>query len=188
MKNIFKYNEYYFIGDDNIILIFLVAISLSMDAFFLSLAYGALKLNKKAVISLSTIVGAYHFIMPLLGMYFGKAINLNNKYIVSIIFFIIGINMILDIFKEKEIKPLSLIYMLLFGLSVSLDSFSVGIGLNYITDSVVLCSIVFSLTSFVFTFLGLLIGKKINELIGDIAILLGGLTIITLGVYYIVGV
>lgn len=96
--------------------------------------------------------------------------------------------MIADIFKEKEIKPLSIIYMFLFGLSVSLDSFSIGIGLNYITNNILLCSSIFSLTSFSFTLLGLSLGKKINEVIGDTAIFLGGLTIIVLGVYYIVRV
>ena len=95
--------------------------------------------------------------------------------------------MILDIIKEKEIKPLSLLYMLLFGFSVSLDSFSIGIGLNYITNYVALCPIIFSITSFFFTFLGLMLGKKINDLIGNITIVLGGMTIIILGVYYIVG-
>lgn len=156
-----------------------------MDTFFLSIAYGSLNLNRKTIISLSTIVGLYHFLMPILGMYFGELINLNNKYIVSIIFFVIGINMILDNLKEKEIKPLSFFYMLLFGLSVSLDSFSIGIGLNYITRHIILCPITFSITSFFFTLLGLMLGKKINELIGNIAIVLGGLTLIILGVYYI---
>ena len=96
--------------------------------------------------------------------------------------------MILDMFKEKEIKSLTLFYMLLFGFSVSLDSFSIGIGLHFITNYIVVCPIIFTITSFTFTFVGLLLGKKINELVGNIAVILGGLTLILLGVYYIVRV
>ena len=50
-----------------ILLIITIAVSLSMDAFSLSLVYGTLNLRKKDIISLSAIVGIYHFFMPLLG-------------------------------------------------------------------------------------------------------------------------
>lgn len=169
-----------------IILIFFLAISLSMDAFFLSLAYGSLNLNKKTMCEISIIVGLYHFFMPIFGILFGNLLGFDNKYIVSFIFFIIGINMILDLFKEKEIKPISPLYILLFGLSVSLDSFTIGIGLSKIMKYTILCPLTFSVVSALFTYLGLILGKKINELIGNIAIILGGLTIIILGVYYII--
>lgn len=158
-----------------------------MDAFFIFLAYGSQNIDKKSIMLSSTIVGLYHFFMPILGMCFGSKLNLNNKYIISVIFIVIGINMILDIFKEKEIKPLSLACILLLGLSVSLDSFSIGIGLHYITNHIVLGPIVFAITSLIFTFIGLILGKKINELVGNVAVFFGGLTIIILGVYYIVG-
>lgn len=169
-----------------IILIFFLAISLSMDAFFLSLAYGSLNLDKKLIYKLSIIVGLYHFFMPIFGVSFGNLLNFNNKYIVSLIFFIIGINMILDLFKKRELKPLSFIYMLLFGLSVSLDSFTVGIGLSSIMKFTIICPLTFSFVSAMFTYLGLILGKKINEIVGNISIIFGGLTIIILGVYYII--
>ena len=56
----------------SLLIVILVAISLSMDAFSLSLAYGTLDLEKKSINLLSLIVGSYHFIMPLLGMWFGN--------------------------------------------------------------------------------------------------------------------
>ncbi len=59
----------------NIILIFIIAISLSMDAFSLSLAYGTINLNKKEINILSIIVGIYHFFMPILGMFIGTFIT-----------------------------------------------------------------------------------------------------------------
>ena len=169
-----------------IILIFFIAVSLSMDAFFLSIAYGSLNLEKKEIYLLSIVVGLYHFLMPILGITFGNILSIRSNYIVALIFLIIGINMILDIFKEKEIKPISLLYIFLFGLSVSIDSFTVGIGLSKIVKFTILCPITFSLVSSIFTYIGLALGKKISETVGSISVIIGGLTLIVLGVYYIV--
>lgn len=169
-----------------IILIFFIAVSLSMDAFFLSIAYGSLNLEKKKVYMLSIIVGLYHFFMPIFGITFGNILNIKSNYIVALIFLVIGINMIFDIYKEKKIKPISLLYMLLFGLSVSIDSFTVGIGLSKIMKFTMLCPVTFSLVSLIFTYIGLVLGKKISETVGNVSIFIGGLTLIVLGVYYII--
>ena len=124
----------------NIILVFLIAISLSMDAFSLSLAYGTLSFSKKETNILSLIVGIYHFFMPILGMLIGsyiiKIIHISTDLIVLIIFTFIGINMILESRKEQEIvSKMKIGEMILFGLAVSIDSFSVGIGINEISNN-----------------------------------------------------
>lgn len=173
----------------NIILIFLIAISLSMDAFSLSLAYGTINLRKKDINILAIIVGVYHFFMPILGMLLGsyitRFIHIGQDIIVLIIFSLIGINMIIESRKEQEkVKYMKLSEMLLFGFAVSIDSFSVGIGLNNISDNFIICSIIFSITSFLFTYIGLKLGNKLNKLIGRIATLIGGIALILLGIIY----
>lgn len=175
----------------NIILIFIIGVSLSMDAFSLSLAYGTLSFNKKEIKELSIIVGLYHFIMPIIGMNLGKyiirIIKINPNIITSIIFLFIGTNMIIDIKKTKnKIIKLKLGEMILFGFAVSIDSFSIGIGLNNISNNFIICSIIFSLTSYTFTYMGLILGKKISSIIGNIAMILGGFTLIFLGIIYII--
>ena len=175
----------------NIILIFIIAVSLSMDAFSLALAYGTISLSKKEINLLSIIVGIYHFFMPILGMLIGsfitKVIHLGGDLITLIIFVFIGINMIIEGIKgQEEVKQMKLSEMILFGLAVSIDSFSVGIGINNISNNFMLCSSIFSITSFVFTYLGLLLGNKLNELIGKLATLLGGFTLIILGIIYVI--
>lgn len=173
----------------NIILIFVIAVSLSMDAFSLSLAYGTLSLLKKDIKIISVIVGIYHFFMPIFGFFVGEfltnLLNINDNLIVLIIFTFIGIQMIIESFKKEEkVKKLKLVEMILFGLAVSIDSFSVGIGITNISNNILLCSSVFSVTSFVFTYLGLILGKSLNMLIGKVATLIGGITLIILGIIY----
>ena len=175
----------------NIILIFIIAISLSMDAFSLSLAYGTINLTKREINTLSIIVGIYHFFMPIFGMLIGsyitKFVHVGQDLIILIVFSLIGINMILESRKEQEtVKYMKLGEMLLFGLAVSIDSFSVGIGINNISNNFIMCSSVFSITSFTFTYIGLKLGKKLNLLIGRFATLIGGISLILLGVFYVI--
>ena len=173
----------------NIILIFVIAVSLSMDAFSLALAYGTISMSKKEIKLLSIIVGIYHFFMPILGMLIGKFIlkilPVNENIITLIIFSFIGINMIIESFKkEDKVKKMKLGEMILFGLAVSIDSFSVGIGIHNISNNFIMCSCVFSLISFIFNYTGLILGNKLNQLIGKVATLLGGVTLIILGFIY----
>ena len=123
------------------LIILTIAISLSMDAFSLALAYGTLNLEKKDIISTAIIVGIYHFFMPLLGNgvrnIILKLFPLNPSAIVFVVLVFIGIQMIIEGLKNtEEVKKLSFLEKILFGLAVSIDSFSVGIGLQSISTIV----------------------------------------------------
>ena len=174
----------------SLIMVIMVAISLSMDAFSLSIAYGTLNIEKKQINYLSVIVGLYHFFMPLFGMFVGKQVvsllPIKTSTLVFIVLFFIGVEMIFETFKEeKNIKILSLLEMLLFGFAVSLDSFSVGLGLKVLYKDPLVAAFIFSISSFIFTYIGLLMGKKINNIVGKLATLFGGITLIILGIIYL---
>lgn len=172
-------------------LVIVIAISLSMDAFSLSLAYGTLSLNKNDINILSSIVGVYHFIMPLIGLFLGnrilKIIPINSNLIVFIVLFFIGIQMIVETFKEDDnIVKMKLMEMIIFGFAVSIDAFSVGVGLEGLCSHYLLTAIIFSITSFIFTYLGLKLGNKISKLIGKLSTIFGGVTLIVIAILYIV--
>lgn len=173
-----------------ILVIIIIAISLSMDAFSLSLIYGTQNINKKGKILLPAIVGVYHFFMPLfglmIGLYVEKKIIINTNILVGIILSLIALEMMISSFKKKEEKLLlSLFGYLIFGLSVSIDSFSTGIGLSSISERYVLCSSIFSLSSFFFTFLGLNLGNILNQKYGKISTFIGGSVLFIIGIIYI---
>lgn len=174
-----------------LLIIFSIAVSLSMDAFSLSLSYGTLGITKTEIIKLSIIVGIYHFFMPLLGFYFGRIllsfIPLNPDLIVFIVLSFVGIEMIIEsLKKENLIKKTKIIDLLFFGLAVSMDSFSVGIGLNAISHKKIICSAIFSITSFLFTYFGLILGKKINQLVGKISTIVGSIVLLIIGILYLI--
>ncbi len=173
-----------------IITIILIAISLSMDAFSLALIYGTQGINKKHKFLLSIIVGIYHFIMPIIGLIIGiyieRKITITPNIIVGIILSLIAIEMIISSIKAKKEKLLLTIPgYLIFGLSVSIDSLTTGIGLPAITNNYFIPPIIFSLTSLIFTYIGLKLGNKLNQKYGKISTILGGITLLIIGIIYI---
>lgn len=165
--------------------ILLIGISLSMDAFSLSLIYGIIGLSNKQKITLSIIVGIYHFVMPLIGLKFGIFIDnisfINLHFIASIILIYIGIDLIITKEKENNLVTNTLGFIM-FGLSVSIDSLTVGIGLKTITKYYLLASIIFSISSLIFTYLGLILGNTIGKKIGEYAKRIGGIVLIIIAI------
>ena len=176
---------------NNLLTTILIGIGLSMDAFSLSFSYGTLNINKKDRVILASLVGLFHFFMPLLGLFIGniilKYIIIDLDILLAIIVSLIGIEIIISsIKKEDNTMLLSLLSFILFAFSVSIDSFSVGIGLKGINNNCLQVSIIFSLCSFIFTYIGLILGTKLSDLVGRYAKTIGGIILIGLGVYYFI--
>ena len=173
-----------------IVTIFLIALSLSMDAFSLALIYGTQGISKRDKIILAIIVGMYHFIMPLIGLSIGSFLTdkiiINTNILVGVILTLIAIEMIISSFKDKEEKfLLSLAGYFLVGLSVSIDSLTAGIGLPAITNSFFSSALVFAITSTIFTYLGLNLGNILNKKYGKVSTMIGGLILLIIGIIYI---
>ena len=167
----------------------IIGISLSMDAFSLALIYGTQSISKRDKIILSIIVGIYHFVMPLLGVFLGniilKYLVINLSIVVSIIFLFIGIEMIISSIKDDSHDfVVSIFGFLIFGLSVSIDSFTTGIGLNVINNNYLEVSSIFCIVSGSFTYLGLIMGNKLGSIFGKLSTIIGGVILIILGIFY----
>ena len=139
-----------------------------MDTFAISLAYGIYKIPIKKVVLTSITVGIFHFFMPILGNIIGNKLFLYTiikpKYIVFLIFLVLSIDMIIHFFeKTPKIRKLTIFGVLFFAFSVSFDSFSVGLGLNYIYDGILVSVTCFCLISMLFTLFGFILGKNIQK-------------------------
>lgn len=173
-----------------IITVFIIAIALSMDTFSLSLGIGTLNLSKKKMITFSCLVGIMHFIMPLIGNFIGEKIveifTINSNFLLGIILIYLAISMLIELLKKEEkTLDLKLINMLLFAFGVSIDSFSTGLGLQAITNNLLLTVMIFSIVSFCFTYLGLLIGKYANRLLGTYTTVFGSILLIIIGIFHL---
>lgn len=172
-----------------IVSILLIGISLSMDTFSLSLTLGTVSENKLIKI-LPLFVGIFHFFMPILGNIIGitllNLLNLASNIILGTVLIVLGINLAIHYFKDETADiNLNIIGIIIFALSVSVDSFSVGLGINDITNNYYIASIIFALCSAAFTYLGIIIGKYSSKLIGKYAIILGIFLLLILGIFHL---
>lgn len=167
----------------------LIGIGLSMDAFSLSILYGTLNLNKKKIYALSLIVGIFHFFMPICGYFVGdtflSSIIPDPEKMIGVIFFVLAVQMMISIRKEEQVSNLTgLFSLLLFGFTVSIDSFSVGLGIGTLNQPILISAILFSLISAIFTFLGLSIGASLSKRFGKVATIFGSLILLGLSIHY----
>lgn len=174
----------------SLIVIFILAVGLSMDAFSLSLIYGTLNLKTQIQKLMSITVGIFHFIMPLLGYQIGKLIlkiiKVNPDILVGLIFIILGLEMLISLKKEEQLKILTgILSVVFFAFTVSIDSFSIGIGFGISNINMLLPCIIFSITSAIFTYMGVLLGNKLANKFGNITTLIGSIILIVLGISYL---
>ena len=94
--------------------------------------------------------------------------------------------MFISLKKEEKAEELKgLLSLLIFGFTVSIDSFSVGIALNTISKYLLMPPIIFSITSALFTYFGTTIGKVLNNNFDKKATLLGSVILFILSLYYL---
>ena len=169
---------------------FFVGIGLSMDAFSLSLSLGTTSPSKKNIIKTALIVGIFHFIMPMLGYFIG----INFKYRISginILTFLLFVVLSFELYKnrnEENNSILNNLTILLIAFSVSIDSFTVGIAFGLNSEFIILSSIIFSITSFIFTYLGLALGKKLKDKYKKRATYLGIILLLIVAFKYLINV
>lgn len=171
--------------------ILLIGISLSMDTFSLSLSLGSLSIKTKLLNFFPFLVAIFHFVLPLLGNIIGSSIikylNIAGNVLLGLVLIFLSINLAIQYFKKEEInidlKPLS-VFLLAF--SVSIDAFTIGLGISDITNKYFLSSILFSTCSFSFTSIGLIIGKYASKYIGSYANILGLILLLVLGLYHLI--
>lgn len=166
--------------------IFLIGVALSMDAFSIALSIGTTHLSKNRFILIPIVVSIMHFVMPLIGLFLGNqilsVININPKIIMTIILLYLAFLMYKDRDNDKVTKINSLLSIFLYALSVSLDSFSVGIGLKALTDKIIIPPIIFSLCAGTITYMGLILGKYSQKVWKEKASLIGIILLILISI------
>ena len=167
-----------------------MAFALGMDAFSLAIGMGMLGLRYKHIFKIGVTIGAFHVIMPFLGIVIGKFLSqyfgMVAILIGGVLLVALGIQMLYSaLFSNDEdgrtLQPVG-IGLLLFALSVSVDSFSVGLSLGMIGAKTVITLLSFGFISMGLSWLGLIIGKKVQGYIGVYGELLGGCILLGFGI------
>lgn len=192
-----------------ILSVFLSGISLSMDAFAVSICNGMVyrDLNKRKIVFMPFIYGLFQAAMPIIGFYVGllfiEQIEAFDHWIAFALLVVIGGKMIYDGIKEfrspEEIiepKKFSVAEVLLQGLATSIDALAVGFSLNAMLSSVSnvqlwawISVLIIGVTTFAITLAGVLIGVRVGKLFKKkacIAEIIGGAVLVLIAVKIVI--
>jgi len=169
----------------------LMAVALGMDALSVGMGMGMIPLRLKQIIKIGLTIGVFHVIMPLLGMLIGDVLSQHFGKLAllagGVLLLLLGAQMIFYSFRKNEhpmIRPVGF-GLVLFALSVSLDSFSVGLSLGIYGAKIVVTVFLFGFVSMMMTWIGLLIGRKVQKLLGSYSEALGGCVLFAFGIKFL---
>ncbi|WP_138420778.1 manganese efflux pump MntP family protein [Aquibacillus sediminis] len=182
-----------FVDLGEVVSLLFMAIALGMDAFSVGLGMGMRALRLKRIFFIGLTVGFFHIAMPFIGIALGRFISTKLEGLAvlggGLLLFALGVQMVLNSFNREDktvMSPIG-IGLILFSLSVSLDSFSVGLSLGMSGVKTALALIMFGVASMVLTWTGLLVGRKARGFLGVYSELLGGSILCAFGLNIIFG-
>ncbi|MBM7648351.1 putative Mn2+ efflux pump MntP [Bacillus ectoiniformans] len=166
----------------------MMAFALGMDAFSASLALGMAPIRLKRILFIGILIGVFHVCLPLAGMAAGQMLSNTfgevARMVGGILLLILGGQMVLSIFRKEEeaVRGVAGFSLFLFALSVSLDSFSVGLTLGIYGARAAVALTCFGAAAAILTWSGLLLGKKAKKFVGSYGEMIGGIVLLTFGV------
>lgn len=174
-----------------IIEICFIGLSLSMDAFAVSISKGlAFKKNYfgKAII-VGLYFGVFQALMPLIGYFFGSTfssvIEKIDYWIAFIALTLLGFNMIKDSINSKEEEmedKIDVKTMITLSIATSIDALVVGVTFAFLEVSKFVAISIIGITTFLLCVIGVIIGNKLGRLFKNKASIFGGVILILIGI------
>ncbi|MCQ2010782.1 MAG: manganese efflux pump [Sporolactobacillus sp.] len=166
-----------------------MSVALGMDAFSVCVGMGMTVFRLRKAAWAGIWIGLFHMLMPLIGMTLGRLLSARFGAITEmaggLLLLLIGLQMILSLARRNETQSgfayTSDASLLLFALSVSIDSFSVGLSMGLFGAEVLAAVIMFGLTSMAMAWTGFYIGRKTGKYFGRYGEALGGIILFVLG-------
>lgn len=169
----------------------IMGIALGMDVFSVSLGLGMNGIPLRKMIWVGIVFGLFHMVMPFFGMVFGnmlsQEIHMLADVIGGLILVGIGAHMFFSAMIPEKFTtvPSMGIGLLFLALTVSIDSFSVGISFGIVGMNVIWLILYIGCLSSCLAWIGMFIGKKAITFLGAYSELLGGSILISFGMYII---
>lgn len=165
----------------------MMALALGMDAFSVGMGMGMIDLRLRQIAKIGFVIGVFHVVMPLTGILIGEYLSEHfggwAAIAGGVLLLLLGAQMIFSSFQKEDmplVQPIGF-GLLVFALSVSLDSFSVGLSLGIYKTKIVLTVVLFGLVSMILTWAGLIIGSKFQKVLGSYSEVLGGCILFAFG-------
>ncbi|WP_330698092.1 manganese efflux pump MntP [Anaerotignum sp.] len=173
------------------ITILLIAVSLAMDAFAVSISNGVSVrgFRKQDAIRQAAFFGGFQFLMPVIGWVLGSSVKTYieavDHWIAFILLLIIGGNMIRESLKgddEDKVSGALTNKMLFFqAVATSIDALAVGISFAILDVNIIQAGVVIGIVSFAISCMGAWAGKYLGDKLQSKAEIMGGIVLILIG-------
>ena len=170
--------------------ILLIALSLAMDAFAVSVSTGIAVpgFGPRQAARIGVWCGAFQFAMPLIGWFLGSSVKTYIEAVDHWIAFgllaFIGGNMIHEALSgggEEAVTDLSARRLFLLALATSIDALAVGVTMAFMDVNILFSAAIIGVVAFLLAMLGGLLGRRLGQLFQRRATLLGGAVLVFIG-------
>lgn len=177
------------------IFLFLIGVSLSMDAFAVAVCKGLAmrKVNKKQCLVIALFFGGFQALMPFLGWLLGNQfesyITSIDHWIAFVLLGIIGGKMVVEAIRGKDENPeitqmdppLNIKELFVLAIATSIDALAVGITFAFLEVPIAEAIVIIGSTTFIISIVGVYIGNFFGNKYKNKAELVGGVILILIG-------
>ena len=181
----------------------MLSLGIAMDASCVAisdtLAYRQESIRR--LFALPIVFALFHGFMPVLGyLAGGVAAEFIESYagiIALVILAIVGGNMIREgveaTLRRRQVEPQDMMAHLTWGIvlaqgfAVAIDSFAVGISLRALNVNLFLAGLVITVVTFLACSVAVAIGRRPGKLLGNHALIVGGVVVVAMGVHLFFG-
>lgn len=172
---------------------FLIAISVSMDAFAVSIGKGLTVKRLRVMDALKSALwfGGFQALFPILGYFatstFSRYVTAVDHWIIFFLLMLIGGSMVREAFEEdeenaKETPEFDWHHMLPIAFACSIDAFAVGVSFAFMNLNIWLSAAIIGVTTGLFAVAGLCIGRLFGSHWQKPAQIIGGFVLMLIGV------
>lgn len=176
--------------------IWLIALSLAMDAFAVSISNGVSVRGfggRHAVLQ-GIYFGVFQFLMPVIGWFLGSSVKTYissvDHWIAFALLAVIGGNMIRESLhpdeEEAAQSQLSAKVLVLQAVATSIDALAVGISFAILDVNIWVASAIIGVVAFALGVVGGFLGKRLGDFLQSKAEFVGGLVLVGIGIKILV--
>lgn len=170
----------------------IMAVALGMDAFSLGIGIGLKGIRRLDIIKISAVIACFHIIMPLMGMFMGNYVSSLLGNVATAVggglLLVLGGHMIFSSLRGESVQSFdhrTMWGITIFSLSVSIDSFSVGVSMGMFASDILATVLLFGFFGGLMSVVGLLIGRHVGHTLGGYGEACGGVILFIFGLMFI---
>lgn len=171
--------------------ILVIAVSLALDAFSVSVAGGikAQHARFNDALKVAAFMGIFQGAMPLLGWAIGAVfrdyVTDYSNWIAFILLTLLGLKMIYEAFQNEDGKSTNILAtktLIILSIATSIDALVVGVTLSLIGLPLLLSALIIGIVTFMLCLAGFLFGKRLGSFFEGKVEIIGGIALIAIGI------